>query len=72
MIRAGSDLMLIYHCLSLVTDILRIKSLPVRIYFLTNYLIETPFETFANRADPDQGDLVRSGSTLFVYENMIR
>ena len=38
------------------------------------YLIETPFKTFANREDPDQAALVRaacSGSTLFVYENMI-
>ena len=42
---------------------------------LTIYLIETPFNTFANRADPDQADLVRvawSGSTLLAYGNMIR
>ena len=30
---------------------------------LALYLIETPFNPFANRADPDQG-------TLFVYGNM--
>ena len=39
------------------------------------YLIETPFNTFANRADPDHAALVRaarSESTLFAYENMIR
>ena len=28
---------------------------------LTLYLIETPFNVFANRADPDQADLVRAG-----------
>ena len=27
---------------------------------LTFYLIETPFNTFANRADPDQAALVRA------------
>ena len=34
---------------------------------LTFYLIETPFNTFVNRADPDQAALARaalSGSTL--------
>ena len=34
-----------------------------------------PFNTFANRADPDQAALIRaalSGSTLFDYGNMIR
>ena len=34
-----------------------------------------PFDTFANRADPDQAALIRaaqSGSTLFAYGNMIR
>ena len=39
------------------------------------YLIERPFNNFANRADPDQDALVRaawSGSTLFAYGNMIR
>ena len=30
-----------------------------------------PFNTFANRADPDQAAL-RSGSTLFSYGNMFR
>ena len=42
---------------------------------LTLYLIEMPFNTFANRADPDQAALNRaawSGSTLFAYGNMIR
>ena len=42
---------------------------------LTRYLIETPFNTFANRSDPYQAALVRaawSGSTLFAYGNMIR
>ena len=28
--------------------------------FLTIYLIESPFDTFANRADPDQAALVRA------------
>ena len=35
----------------------------------TLYLIETPFNTFANRADPDHAALVRAawpGSTLFA------
>ena len=27
---------------------------------LTLYLIETPFNTFANRADPDQAALIRA------------
>ena len=31
-----------------------------------------PFNTVAKRADPDQAALVRSGSTLFAYGNMIR
>ena len=42
---------------------------------LTLYLIETPFCTFANRADPDQVALVkaaRSRCTQFAYGNMIR
>ena len=46
---------------------------------LTLNFIETPFDpafdTFVNRADPDQAALVRaawSGSTLFAYGNMIR
>ena len=38
---------------------------------LTLYLIETPFNSFANRVDPDQAALLRSGSTLFAYGNMI-
>ena len=29
-------------------------------YILTLYLIEMPFNTFANRADPDQAALVRA------------
>ena len=29
-------------------------------HHLTLYLIETPFNTFANRADPDQAALVRA------------
>ena len=36
---------------------------------LTLYLIETPFNMFVNRADPDQA---LSGSTLLAYGNMIR
>ena len=43
--------------------------------FFKPCIIETPFNTFANRADPDQAALIRaalSGSTLFVYGNMIR
>ena len=42
--------------------------------FLAHYLIETPFDAFVNRADPDQAALIRaalSGSTLFAYGNMI-
>ena len=39
---------------------------------LTLYFKERPFNTFANRADPDQAALVRSGSTLFTYGNMVR
>ena len=41
---------------------------------LTLYLIETPFNVSANRADPDQAALVRaawSGSTLFAYGYII-
>ena len=41
----------------------------------TLYLIEMPFNAFANRAHPDQAALVRaawSGSTLFAYGNNIR
>ena len=41
---------------------------------LTVYLIETPFNTFANRADYKQAALVRavwSGSTLFAHGKMI-
>ena len=34
------------------------------------YLIDA-FDTFANRADPDQA-AITSGSTLFAYGNMIR
>ena len=34
---------------------------------LTLYLIETPFNAFANRADTDQAALVRAGSTLFAF-----
>ena len=42
--------------------------------FLTLYLIETPFNTLVNRADPDQAALVSaawSESTLFANGNMI-
>ena len=41
---------------------------------LTLYLLETPFNPFTNRADPDQAALVRAAwsvSTLFAYGNMI-
>ena len=41
---------------------------------LTTYLIEMPFNAFANRADPDQAALARaarSGSTLFASGYMI-
>ena len=30
------------------------------VYTLTIYLIKTPFDTFANRADPDQAALIRA------------
>ena len=39
-----------------------------------SHLVETPFDAFANKADPDQAALVRaawSGPTLFAYGNMI-
>ena len=42
---------------------------------LSLYLIEMPFNNFANRADPDQAALVRaasSGSTLIANGDMIR
>ena len=42
---------------------------------LTLYLIETSFNTFANRAVPDQAVLVRaarSGSIGFTHRNMLR
>ena len=42
-------------------------------FVLTLYPIETPFSTFANRADPDQTALVRAtrpGSTLFADGNI--
>ena len=45
------------------------------LYWCISPFIETPFNTFANREDPDQAALVRaawSGSTLFAYGNMIR
>ena len=38
--------------------------------FLTLYLMETSFNTFANRTDPDQTALC--ASTLCAYGNMIR
>ena len=41
---------------------------------LTLYLVETPFNAFANRADPDQAALARAvwlGSTLFANGSMI-
>ena len=41
---------------------------------LKRFYVKTPFNTFANRAEPDQAALVRaawSGSTLFAYGNMI-
>ena len=40
---------------------------------LTLYLIETPFNTFANRADPDQAALLGaawSGPTLFALVDL--
>ena len=42
---------------------------------LTFYIIETPFNTFVNREEPDQAALVRaswSRSSLFAYGNMVR
>ena len=35
---------------------------------LTLYLIETPFNTFANRADPDQAALVDDSVCLWQYD----
>ena len=57
---------LLFHYLpkypSKISSIQRVKG-------LTFYLKETPFNTFANRADPDQAALV---SLLFAYGNLIR
>ena len=41
---------------------------------LTHYIIETHFNTFTNRADPDQAAIKAawSGFTVFAYENIIR
>ena len=36
------------------------------------YLIETPFNSFGNRAYPDQAALVRDDLRYFTYGNMIR
>ena len=44
---------------------------PVFLWYLTLYLIEISFNPFANRANPDQAALTRSGSTLFAYGNRI-
>ena len=52
-----------------------IKILNHSLSLISLSLIEKPFNTFANRADPDQTALVRaawSGSILFAYGNMIR
>ena len=35
---------------------------------LTLYLIETPFNTFVNRADPDQAALVDDSVCLWQYD----
>ena len=51
-----------------------VKVEQINLLKLTLYPIETPFDAFANRADPDQAALIRaacSGSTLF-NGNMIR
>ena len=39
---------------------------------LTMYLIDTHFNTFANRAEPDQAALVRISICSVCYGNMIR
>ena len=44
------------------------KNLLNEMALLALYLIETPFDAFANRADPDQA----VGSTLFTYGRIIR
>ena len=47
----------------------------VNVTRVTLLLLETPFDVFADRADPDQAALTRaawSGSTMFAYGNMIR
>ena len=49
------------------------KNFPAYIDF-THYHLETPFNTFANRAEPEFAALVRAawpGSTLFAYRHMI-
>ena len=35
-------------------------------FILTLYHIEMPFNTFANRADPDQAAIVRADQAAFV------
>ena len=39
---------------------------------LTMYLIDTPFNTFVNRADPEQSALVRIRIYSVCYGNIIR
>ena len=73
------------HVASVIPDILKFLG-PVKQNFqikiviiflpicLTLYLIETPFNTFANRVEPDQTALIRPAfiwSTLFAYGNII-
>ena len=56
------------------TDLDKVRIGGCPLYILILYLIEMPFNAFANRADPDQAALVRaasSGSALFAYGNMI-
>ena len=54
---------------------MNIKLLQILYKVLSLYLIEMPFNAFANRADPDQAVIVWSawsGSNLFAHWNMIR
>ena len=72
MLKSGINLTLIVHMVTkIATKIGRNRSGNFSPLIL--YLIETPFDTFANRADPDQEvRAARLGSTLFAYGYMIR
>ena len=64
-----------FYCLDVTGSSVLFPITQISRLLLTLYLIETPFNTFANRADPGQTALIRAawpGSTLFAYGNMTR